>query len=88
MKYYKKIFIIVLCLLTMFTVYKIVKTYSLFESNISSTKNIDVSAWNITVNNQISLTFYKNSITDICYTLGNCYGRQMGTAIKSSPPYI
>ena len=52
MKYYKKIFIIVLCLLTMFTVYKIVKTYSLFESNISSTKNIDVSAWNITVNNQ------------------------------------
>ncbi len=52
MKYYKKIFFVIICIFTIFTIYKIVKTYSLFESNISSTNNITVGNWNITVNNQ------------------------------------
>lgn len=52
MKYYKKIFIIVICVFSIFTIYKIVKTYSLFESEIGTTNNIDVGSWNIKVNNQ------------------------------------
>ena len=70
MKKLKILIILIACILTVLTGYKIISTYALFESHLPSTAEIDVGKWNITVNqNDItSNTTHSFSIQNINIT--------------------
>jgi len=50
MKNLKKLFILIALIIMIFTIYKIIKTYALFESNITGTADMGIGKWNISVN--------------------------------------
>ena len=50
MKKLKLLLIVLSCILTVLTAYIIVKTYAVFESNLSTTAQISVGKWRIAVN--------------------------------------
>lgn len=50
MKKLKLLLIVISCILTVLTAYIIVKTYAVFESNLSTTSQISVGKWRIAVN--------------------------------------
>ena len=67
MKKVKIVLILIACIITFITIYKIRDTYAIFESNVISTKILNVGKWKINVNNQdiVSSATHTFTIEDI-----------------------